>query len=134
MNITYCTYCSRGKSKQEGTLPAIERYQSQRIRWVYQKALADNCSFSILSGKYGLIPPDFPLPWYDHLLVAEEVNRMVTLVIDQLSKIRPGEIRFFSNPTEYDSNLFAYLTVMEQSCQHYGIRLVIPQFSEIMPD
>lgn len=74
------TYCSRRKSEAPGDLAAIERYASPRVRTAYELAVARSHPFRILSGRYGLLRPSSPIPYYDHLLAPEEVEAMVDRV------------------------------------------------------
>ncbi|MGH7600908.1 MAG: hypothetical protein ACREOI_31505, partial [bacterium] len=73
----FCTYCSALKSQAPGNIPAMQRYQSLRIRKVCQAAMELGLEFYILSGEFGLIPSQQPIPFYDHLLRPEEVPVMV---------------------------------------------------------
>jgi hypothetical protein len=59
----FCTYCSASKSQAPGNIPAIQRYQSRRIRKVCQAATTLGLKFYILSGEFGLISPQQPIPF-----------------------------------------------------------------------
>jgi hypothetical protein len=52
MNTLYVTYCSGKKDKSEESIPAIERYKSDRIRGVYNLSIKDKADFAILSGLF----------------------------------------------------------------------------------
>ena len=134
MDTMYCTYCSKQKNMDEGEIPAIQRYQSQRIAQVNLKATIDGCPFFILSGKYGIIPSDYPLPYYDHLLNPEEVDEMAVQVGSQLKTIGLNEIRYFSNNPETDRTLQPYEFVIEKSCRMAGIKLSIEYFEGALED
>ena len=43
-----------------------------------------NTPVLILSGQFGLLSPDDPIPYYDHLLTEDELDEMVLIVTDQL--------------------------------------------------
>jgi hypothetical protein len=128
MKTAYCTYCSKQKSDEEGDLPAIQRYRSQRIAQVNLQAMMDGCAFYILSGKYGLIGPDYPLPYYDHLLQPDEVTGMVQWVAELIKITGVEEIQYFCNDPEQDSTLTPYQMVIEKSCQAAGVGLKIEYF------
>lgn len=134
MKPMYCTYCSKQKTTDEGEVPAIQRYQSQRIAQVNLKATIDGCPFFILSGKYGIIPSDYPLPYYDHLLSPDEVDAMTTRVGDQLKTFGIGEIQYFTNDPNQDSTLQPYASVIEKSCRMAGIKLTIEYFPDKVED
>ena len=60
MNTLYVTYCSgkKDKKEKEKSIPAIESYNSDRIRWVYNLSIKDKVDFAILSGVLGLLYPE----------------------------------------------------------------------------
>jgi len=134
MKPMYCTYCSKQKTTAEGEVPAIQRYQSQRIAQVNLKATIDGCPFFILSGKYGIIPSDYPLPYYDHLLTPEEVDAMSNQVGSQIKTFGIAEIHYFSNDPKQDSTLQPYASVIEKSCRMAGIKLTIEYFPDKVED
>lgn len=79
----YCTICSKEKRKDKELLPAIERYLSPRIKNVYERASLDNTKFLIFSGEYGFIHPYSLIPYYDHLLLEEEIETFLLLLKQQ---------------------------------------------------
>ena len=81
-----CTYCSASKDPDKGLVPAYKRYISARIVHVQEIAEREGVHFCILSGKFGLVDWNHPLPWYDHLLLAEEVPQLVDMVKHQLNE------------------------------------------------
>jgi hypothetical protein len=134
MNTMYCTYCSKQKSTDEGEIPAIQRYLSQRIAQVNLRATIDGCPFFILSGKYGIIPSDYPLPYYDHRLSVDEVEAMASRVGGQLQAFGVKEIHYFSNDPNLDSTLQPYASVIEKSCRMAGIKLTVEYFPAKLED
>ena len=56
--IVFCTYCSRQKSAEAGNVPAIRRYQSERIAKVHRVTQEVGVQFLILSGEFGLLRPE----------------------------------------------------------------------------
>jgi hypothetical protein len=94
----FCTDCSAEKDHSEGEMPAIQRYQSTRIKSVYSAAKSLGLGFLILSGKYGILEPHDPIPYYDHLLQASEVSEHANLVAGQLETLGVKDLIFFSRP------------------------------------
>jgi hypothetical protein len=94
----FCTYCSALKSQAPGNIPAIQRYQSLRIRKICQAATELGLGFYILSGEFGLISPHQPIPFYDHLLRPEEVPVMVERVNKQLHEHGLASLVYFTRP------------------------------------
>ncbi len=70
----YCTYCSAEKFYSETPIPAIELYNSERIKEIYDRAEEAREGFVILSGKYGLVKAYEKIDYYDHLLLPAEVE------------------------------------------------------------
>ncbi len=79
----YCTICSKEKRNDKELLPAIERYLSPRIKNVYQKASSEKVKHLIFSGEYGFIHPYSLIPYYDHLLLEEEIEAFLPLLKQQ---------------------------------------------------
>lgn len=134
MKTAYCTYCSKQKSEEDGEIPAIQRYLSQRIAQVNLKAMMDGCPFFILSGRYGFIPADYPLPFYDHLLQPEEVNRMAARAAQQMKDIGLESLNYYSNKPDQDATLLPYMAVIEKTCQLVGVTLNIQYFPNKLDD
>ena len=106
-----------------GVLPAIERYISPRIQSVYRLATANGNDFLILSGKYGLMDAQQPIPWYDHLLVAEEIDQMVSLVVKQLVDFGVQSLTFYTADEKSDPSWHPYCEVIRRSTATAGVRL-----------
>ena len=70
--MAICTICSREKLEDRGMLPARERYTGSHITRVEELAISTMSPFFILSGVYGLLTPDEPIPHYDHVLTQVE--------------------------------------------------------------
>ncbi len=116
----FATYCSADKEAAAGDLPAVERYLSERISGVYANAQSSGSRFGILSGRYGLIAPNTPIPHYDHLLQVNEIGPMVQQVADTLSAWEVTTIRWFTVAFEMDPNVTRYRDVMSQAAAHIG--------------
>lgn len=80
----FCTYCSAEKETDEYLLPAIQRYFSERILRISQAAAKVGTGFFILSGEFGLLEPKELIPYYDHLLVADQIEAMAFKLADQI--------------------------------------------------
>ena len=121
--VLYATYCSAEKDGSRDLLPAIARYQSDRISGVASAAKTAGATFGILSGQYGLIPADHPLPYYDHLLQEDEIDAMTHQVQATLSNWDIAEIHWFSVAFEMDPNVKRYQMVMEAAAKNIGAAL-----------
>jgi hypothetical protein len=115
--LLFATYCSADKDGAAGDLPAIERYISDRINGVYANAQTAQARFGILSGMYGLISADHPLPYYDHLLQTEQIDDMVRSVQSTLTEWGVTEVRWFSVGFEMDPNVRRYRDVIGRAAQ-----------------
>ena len=116
----YATYCSADKREDAGPLPAIERYQSERIVGVHRMAETAGARFAILSGEFGLIPATAPTPHYDRLLAVDEVSAMAQRVADTLTAWSITEVRWFSVAFEMDPHVARYRDAMAQAAQQTG--------------
>lgn len=129
MTRAICTYCAGPKRWDEGLLPAIERYRSHRIRTLALRAAHELRPFRILSGEYGLLPPDAPIPWYDHLLRADEVPALVPRVAIHLADFRITTVEYHTAPLQAEAAVRPYFETMTAACKLAGVELVI----EILP-
>lgn len=112
LRVLFVTYCCKEKSRAKGKIPAIERYLSPRIRAVSRRARGPKRRFRILSGKYGLLAPQTPIPWYDHLLTAREVPAMARRIARALRKDGPWSVRFVTEPLDRNPDLWPYLAAL----------------------
>jgi hypothetical protein len=104
----FCTYCTADKKLEEGDIPAIKRYLGSRIHQVHDAASTLGLDFYILSGEYGLIPSSYPIPWYDHLLQAREVDELAERMAGQIRQYNIDSIVYFTNAPDKDRNLVPY--------------------------
>lgn len=114
------TYCSGPKRRDRGPLPAVQRYLSERIE---QLAASSGGRLRILSGEFGLLAADDPIPWYDHLLAAGEVDQLAVTVADQLLECEAASVLYHTADTEVFPRVGPYLLVMEKACRYAGIPL-----------
>jgi len=82
--------CSQRKKFNEGLLPAIDRYDGPAY-YVLRRYLRQNSTLSvdvrILSAKYGLIPANYYLPYYDRRITKEQSHKLHHQVITELETI-----------------------------------------------
>ncbi|HLB47379.1 MAG TPA: hypothetical protein VJL59_10280 [Anaerolineales bacterium] len=114
--IAFCTYCSRQKSAEAGNIPAIRRYQSERIAKVHRVTQEVGVQFLILSGEFGLLRPEHPIPDYDHLLIAAEVGALAEKLAAQLQSESVSGIVYFTQPFSQDPNVVPYHDALAASC------------------
>ncbi|HMV83272.1 MAG TPA: hypothetical protein PLD20_02215 [Blastocatellia bacterium] len=119
----FCTYCSAEKDTADALLPAIRRYRSDRIARIYAAALAAGCGFVILSGEFGLLEPSAPIPYYDHLLLAEEANAQAFRVAAQLKEQGIAQVLFFTLPLAKDEKLAPYHAALRKACETATVKL-----------
>ena len=128
MKHLYATYCSAHKRTDPGMLPAAERYQSSRIRHLVEQARTDNHPAAILSGQFGLVCAEEPLPWYDHLLQEAEITDMTHQVQQTLQEWGVGQVTWLTAALKSDPNLIRYQTVMAQACRASGTVFVVAEW------
>ena len=120
-----CTYCSASKDPDQGLVPAYKRYISDRIVHVQEIAEREGAHFCILSGKFGLVDWNHPLPWYDHSLLAEEVPQLVEMVKHQLGEKGITEVDYYTRSPQADANIIPYGNTIEKACTDTGIDLQV---------
>lgn len=123
--VLHCTYCSSKKNTDSKLLPAIERYDSNRIKNRFEKAKSVSASFAILSGKFGLIHPQKKIPFYDHLLINKQVKKHEELVSKQLHDMGITELFYFTQSAQSDPNIIPYLDCIRLACAKNRIVLKI---------
>ncbi len=119
----FLTYCSAEKRIDGSLLPAIERYRSERIKRIYSAAMACGVDFFILSGEFGLLSPNQPIPYYDHLLTGDEIELHSANVIEQIKEYGITQIIFFTLPVAVDQKLEPYHASLRLACQTTSIKL-----------
>jgi len=120
-----CTYCSASKDPDKGLIPAFRRYISPRIIFVQDLAEKEDAHFCILSGEFGLVDWDQPLPWYDHILLREEIDRLAEIVTNQIQNKKISEIDYYTRSPKIDMNVTPYLNVIEKASQMTATELSI---------
>ena len=112
----FCTYCSWPKLKTKKDLPAIKRYKSRRIKSVSESAKVLRLPFYILSGEFGLIPEEKPIPYYDHLLILNEIVQLSKTVRSQIEENNINKIIFFINSYFQDENISLAYASFRSNC------------------
>jgi len=115
MALLLATYCSANKDPAPDRIPARQRYRSARIEAVCEQAAQADARAGILSGRFGLIAPAEPIPWYDHLLQEAEIPAMTQRVALTLRDWGVDEIHWITVDPAIDSNVLRYRTVMERA-------------------
>lgn len=101
-------------------MAALDRYLSPRIRHVYDESRTTGLPFRILSGKYGLLSPESPIPWYDKKLESDDVALILPAVTDQLTRENICKIRFYRRDLP---DWTPYTELMRKACEKTGIVL-----------
>ena len=125
-----CTCCSASKNKAPGSLPASQRYKSARIARVHDLAVQQGAHFLILSGKYGLVEWDQPLPWYDHLLRDDEVAHLIPMVRQQLRDKGVTRLDYYASAPADDPQSNPYTAAIVGACDGAGVALSLHHLEE----
>lgn len=75
----------------------------------------------ILSGKFGLLTAEQPVPWYDHLLAEGEVEAMVPAFAADLTRLGIANLDYHSADPAQIAQLQPYLNVVQQACHLAGV-------------
>lgn len=119
----FCTYCSKEKDDLIDLLPAIHRYKSKRIRKINEAANLLGYPMFILSGEYGFISTDANIPYYDHLLIENEVQSLVKEKVEpQLREKHISKLFFFLNSS--DPNIKPYIDTISKACKLTDTKIV----------
>jgi hypothetical protein len=73
--------------------------------------------FRIPSGRFGLLAAGDPIPWYDHLLQANEVEALAAKVAGQIGDGGLTGLTFFTQPLQADPNTAAYRDALRMACE-----------------
>ncbi len=123
MSRALCTYCSAPKREDDGLLPATQRDISSRIQVLAMRAAWERRLFLILSGEFGLLQPEDPIPWYDHLLTAREVGDMSRRVVKQLQAYQLDIIEYYTAPLALVPAVRPYFDLISSACVKAGVAL-----------
>jgi len=126
----FCTYCSASKSRETGTIPAIQRYKSARIDTVYAAAQKLGVDFYILSGKFGLISAQRLIPYYDQLLTNDDVPALAEQVKQQLLDHGLDSVVYYTQPLSSSARLLPYSAVLRTACVEASVRYLLVELEE----
>lgn len=115
-----CTYCAAEKRQDVGPLPAIQRYLSSRITDLHRAAVSQGLAFRILSGEFGLLPPEAPIPRYDHLLLPDEVAALMPTVAARLTADQITCLTYHTADPVQVPAIVPYYEVARQACALAG--------------
>ena len=118
----YFTTCCAEKREDEKLLPAKERYQSERVKYVVSESERLNVPLLFLSGKYGVLDANDLIPWYDKALTEKDIDDLIPKVVEQLSNRDVTEITLFARPRR-TSGWGPYYAVIEQACEELNINI-----------
>ena len=121
--VLVSTICCREKDRREGTLPAIQRYRSERIDTVARLARDAGLPMAILSGKYGLIYQDKPIPYYDKLMGEGDLGEIIAANIVFLEKHKIKKIIFLCPDPSLDPHVQPYLRSIQAAARGAACRL-----------
>ncbi|MDO9172135.1 MAG: hypothetical protein Q7W29_09915 [bacterium] len=118
-----CSYCSAAKREDDGLLPAVERYLSERLRSLRRHGLAHGTPLHILSGEFGLLGAEDPIPWYDHLLRPDEAAPLALGVAARLRELGVDTVEYHTaSPVEHPQ-VRPYLAAIRSACEAAGASL-----------
>lgn len=132
-----CTICCREKDTAKEDLPAIRRYKSKRITAAADLARKSGLPFSILSGKYGLIDGNKPIPYYDKLMGVDDLGEIIDLNIKYLENNKIGKIIFICPDPGTDHHVHPYLRSIQAAARGTGCELetiFVPPFPGDLPN
>lgn len=124
-NILLVTICCREKDRAEGLLPAVRRYRSERIERLYRLAGEAGLPFAILSGYFGLIEAEEPIPYYDRLMEEGDIERIAAAGEAFLRERGIKRVIFCLPDPALDPHVGPYLKSMEISAAAAGSRLQV---------
>lgn len=88
-------------------------------------AQREGVAFRILSGQFGLVASDDPLPFYDHLLRQEEVEDLSEAVARQLCSQRIEEVVYFTKEPVSHPLIGPYFETIKRACARVGSTLEV---------
>ena len=112
----YCTTCCKEKNASKKLMPAIRRYLDPRILNIYERSISDGRKFVILSGKYGFIEAETPIPWYDKKLEMEDVDELVSTLSPQIKELGVTNLTFFGLDRKENPDWEPYYKAVEKAC------------------
>lgn len=118
-----CSYCSAEKLEDDNPLPAVERYLSKRLRTLWRRGRAQGTPLHILSGEFGLLGAEEPIPWYDHLLRPDEAAPLAFGVAARLRELGVDAVEYHTaSPVEHPQ-VRPYFAAIRAACEAAGASL-----------
>jgi len=117
----HITYCSKEKERTRKDLPAIERYDSERIDRIKALAEKKDEELAILSGKYGLINPEDEIPFYDELMREKNIPQLITGVKNFLESNNVSNVIYHTKEVKGERR--PYFKLIRNACDTLDIEL-----------
>ncbi len=124
-NIILATICCREKDQAEGLLPAVRRYRSRRIGRISELSGETGLPLAILSGLYGLIDAEEPIPYYDRLMGEGDIARVTAVNQEYLRRRKIEGVIFCLPDPAIDPHVKPYLKSMEAAAAAAGCGLKV---------
>lgn len=118
------TTCTADKDPTAGLLPAGQRYRGPRVDGATGESSRTGLPLVFLSGVYGLLPADQPIPWYDHALQAHEVEAATAKVVEQLQVRGITQVTAILQPRD-TPGWAPYWDVLTEGCRLAGVTLTV---------
>lgn len=109
--------CSERKKPEQSLLPAMERYDGPLFRVLRRHIQEDRPNLPqvlVLSGEFGLIPADTPLPFYDNVMTQHRAAELRSI----LPNVFRHEIRKRLFTEVFVSLSGSYMDAMQECWQH----------------
>ena len=118
------TTCTADKDPSRHMVPARDRYRGARVCAAVARSERSGLPLLFLSGVYGVISAETPLPWYDHALRPDEVDGLIPVIADQLAVIGPTVLTALLRPAQ-TPGWQPYHRLLIGGCQQAGVSLHI---------
>ncbi len=128
-----CSYCSATKREDDGLLPAVERYLSARLRVLWLRGRAQGTPLFILSGEYGLLGAEEPIPWYDHLLQPDDVAALAADAAALLRGLHVESVAYHTAPLAEYPAVRPYFDAISAACAAAGVPLTVETLPGNLP-
>ena len=128
-----CSYCSADKDNADAPLPAIERYRSERLSHLWCRGRALGTPLYILSGRFGLLAATDPIPWYDHLLTADEVEALADGIAGRLRDLGVTDVEYHTADIARTPPVRPYLDAIAAACTATGVCLSVVNLNGAPP-
>lgn len=125
------TICSRQKDPDVTMMPAHRRYLGAHVAYARARARDMGLPFFVLSGKFGLLRDDDPVPYYDYRLGMHDVEWLARIVVAQYGGLRVTHVWFWHEAKE---SWGPYLKVMTTAAARTGAGLVLMPVPPGLPE